>query len=428
MFRYSPAGELQGTYRRAEGMPPTVLEGATVFDGVGWVADAVLVVEDGMVTRLGRRGLVERPSGSQRVDLEGRWLIPGLVDCRAFVVGRGPEEVPGPPSARFTHEGPILAHRGTQDAHRMLSGGITAVAQLGGGDVEYVAGLRDAVRSGLIAGPTILSAGRPLSSMGDAVEAPDLRDGPAGPLPGTGMRRRRSPALATVGRSPEALRKAVRRGFVDGADLVMLWLTAESPSEELTLGAAELAAATHEAQRVGARVACQATGNRPAKAAVRAGVDLLVLGPADPDDELVTLLAEGRTAWAPSLAARADGTGRRLRAAVRAVQQRGGRVVIGTGWRREAPVPFAAEVAALLGIDIPAPAVLAAATSGGAVALGLASGALAAGQPANIVALEVDPCSVPEALGSPGAAAFILHTVPGRRLTPLQSILGVRSA
>ena len=427
MFRYSPSGELKGRYSRAEGLPPTVLEGAALFDGAGWISDAVLVVEDGAVAALGGRGQVRGPSGARRVDLAGHWLMPGLVDCRAFVIGEAPADPAGPQSARFKQEGPILAHRGVQDAHRMLSGGITAVAQLGGGDPEYVSGLRESVRTGLIAGPTVLSAGRPLSPTAAPDSLQDLRDGTGEPLPGTGMRRRPSRQIAAVA-TPDGLRKAVRRSFVDGADLVLLLLTSETPSEELALSASELAAATHEAQRVGGRVACQATGNRPAKAALRAGVDLLVLGPPDPDDELIGLLAEGRTAWAPSLAGRADGAGPRLGAAVRTVQQRGGRIVIGTGWRREAPVTFAAEIRALLDAGIPAPAVLASATFGGAVALGLASGPLAPGSPANVIALDVDPRVAPEAIGEPGRASFILHTVPGRPLTPLQTILGVKSA
>ena len=426
MFRYSPSGELRGRYSRAEGLPPTVLEGAAIFDGAAWISDGVLVVEDGTVAALGGRGQVQRPSGSRQVDLAGHWLMPGLVDCRAFVVGAAPAEPARPQSARFKQEGPVLAHRAVQDAHRMLSGGITAVAQLGGGDAEYLLGLRESVRTGLIAGPAILSAGRPLSPTAAVESLHDLRDGTGEPLPGTGMRRRPSRQIAAVA-TPDGLRKAVRRTFVDGADLVMLLLTPETPSEDLVLSPAELAAATHEAQRVGGRVACQATGNRPAKAAVRAGVDLLVLGPADPDDELVGLLAEGRTAWSPSLAGRA-GAGPRLRAAVRTVQQRGGRIVIGTGWRREAPVTFAAEVRALLDAGIPAPAVLASATSGGAVALGLASGPLAPGSPANVIAIDVDPRVAPDALGEPGRASFILHAVRGRPLTPLQTILGVRSA
>lgn len=427
MFRYSPSGELKGRYSRAEGLPPTILEGAALFDGTAWISDAVLVVEDGVVTGLGGRGQVQRPGGARRVDLAGRWLMPGLVDCRAFVIGATPHEPARPQSSRFKQEGPILAHRGVQDAHRMLSGGITGVAQLGGGDPEYVSGLRESVRTGLIAGPTILSAGRPLSPMAAPDPLHDLRDGRSQPLPGTGMRRRPSRQIAPVA-TPDGLRKAVRRTFVDGADLVLLLLTPGTPSEELTLSPAELAAAAHEAQRVGGRVACQATGNRPAKAAVRAGVDLLVLGPPDPDDELVGLLAEGRTAWAPSLAARADGAGPRLGAAVRTVQQRGGKIVIGTGWCRAASVTFAAEVRALLSAGLPAPAVLASATIGGAAALGLASGPLAPGSPANVIALDVDPRLAPDALGEPGRASLILHTVPGRPLTPLQTILGVKSA
>jgi len=429
VFRYSPTGALKGTYFRAESLPPTILEGAALFDGRTWIEDAAIVVENGTVTALGPRNNVARPRDARAIPLEGRWLMPGLIDCRSFPVGRPPDEVARPQSARFKTSGPILAHRGVQDAHRMLSGGIIGLAQLGGGDVEYVAGLRDAVRTALIAAPTILNAGLPLSPVAGGIEAwHEPGDDPDRRLPGTGMMRRPSRHTARVAGTPDGMRKAIRRSFVDGADMVMLLLTGPEPSEQLAMSDRELAAAAHEAQRVGARVACQATGNLPSKAALRAGVDLLILGPDEPDEELVAMLRTGRTAWAPSLAGRPGGATKRLRAAVKEVGTRGGRVVVGTGWRREAPVAFAAEIAALLSAGLPVGTVLEATSTGGAAALGLANGPLALGERANLVAFDFDPRSAPDALGEAGRASFILHVVPGRRLTPLQSILGVKAA
>lgn len=427
MFRYSPSGILKDIYIRSDAVGPTVLEGATFFDGGDWIEDAAVIVEAATVRSIGPRKTIERPKGARAVSLEGRWLIPGLVDCRSHPVGRPPDEVPRPQSTRFKTSGPILAHRAVREANRMLGTGITALAQLGGGDVEYVHGLRDAVRAGLLAAPTVVSAGTPLSPIAGGIEAwaepgldPDRR------LPGTGMLRRPSRQSATVAGTPDGWRKAIRRNFVDGADMVMLLLTGTAESEELAASEAELAAATHEAQRVGASVACQATGSRPAKAAVRAGVDLLVLGPTQPDDELISLLSSGRTAWAPGLAEREAGPA--LRAAVKRVSDAGGRVVVGTGWRPERPVGFGAEVAMLLSAGLDPGDAIAAATIGGGEAIGLIRGRVSAGARADLVALDFDPRRSPEGLGEAANVKLIVHAVPLRRLTPLQSILGVRAA
>jgi imidazolonepropionase-like amidohydrolase len=400
-----------------------VFEGGTLFDGENWIADAAVVIQAGVVIQVGPRKTTESPAGARRVSLGGRWITPGLVDCRAFVVGRAPDEVPRPQARRFKTAGPVLAHRGVHDAHRMLSGGITGLAQLGDGDVEYVEGLRDAIRIGLIAGPTIVSAGRALSPIGGGIEAMHERgDDPERRLPGTGMFQPSSRQNATVATAPDNFRKQIRQSFVDGADMVMLLLTGPESTEKLAMSDEELATVTDEAQRVGARVACQALGNTPAKAAIRAGVDLLVLGPAQPDADLVSLLAKGRTAWAPGLAGRPDGDGKALRTAVKDVHAQGGRLVIGTGWRRERPVPFANELAAIMASGVSVADALTIATVGGGATLGLVRGRLAKGEPANFVAFDFDPRVHPEAMGEPATARLIVHSVPARRFTPLRVV------
>src|SRR5687767_851090 len=198
-----------------------VLAGATLFVGQDWRADTTLVIENGVISQVGSSASIQPPASARTLDLSGKWLVPGLVDCRAFPVGRPPDEVARPQSSRFKTSGPILAHRGVADAHRMLSGGITAVAQLGGGDVEYTAGLREAVRTGLIAAPILVNAGTALSPVAGGVEAwQEPATNPDARLPGTGMMRRPSRHTAVVAGTPDGIRKAVRRNFVEGADMV----------------------------------------------------------------------------------------------------------------------------------------------------------------------------------------------------------------
>ena len=56
------------------------LIGARIFDGADWHDDAVLIVSDGLVEAIARRGAV--PSGVEVVDLGGGILAPGFIDLQ----------------------------------------------------------------------------------------------------------------------------------------------------------------------------------------------------------------------------------------------------------------------------------------------------------------------------------------------------------
>ena len=58
---------------------PTLFRGGRIFDGRRFVAETDLRVADGRIVELG--GRLPVLLGEQVVDLAGRWLLPGLVDC-----------------------------------------------------------------------------------------------------------------------------------------------------------------------------------------------------------------------------------------------------------------------------------------------------------------------------------------------------------
>ena len=47
------------------------------------IADGTLVVEDGIITRLGDAREVVIPEGCEVIDAQGQALLPGLVDCHS---------------------------------------------------------------------------------------------------------------------------------------------------------------------------------------------------------------------------------------------------------------------------------------------------------------------------------------------------------
>ncbi len=67
----------------------TALVGARIWDGTGAAAipDGLMLVRDGRVTYVGSRGDVPVPDGATVVNLNGRTIIPGLINTHGHVGG-----------------------------------------------------------------------------------------------------------------------------------------------------------------------------------------------------------------------------------------------------------------------------------------------------------------------------------------------------
>ncbi|MDR3637298.1 MAG: amidohydrolase family protein [Isosphaeraceae bacterium] len=66
--------------------PAQVYRGATVLTvAKGEIADADLVIKEGKIVAVGKRGDVEVPDGAAIVDLKGKTIIPGLVDTHSHI-------------------------------------------------------------------------------------------------------------------------------------------------------------------------------------------------------------------------------------------------------------------------------------------------------------------------------------------------------
>ncbi len=118
----------------------TLLQGATVIDGTGAdPAAADLAIQDGRIVDVGT-GL----DGDRAIDLTGRWLLPGMIDCHTHVMASSINlmtVVNTPFSLQF--------YLGAQNLARTLAGGVTSVRDAGGADL----GVKTAVEQGLIIGP-----------------------------------------------------------------------------------------------------------------------------------------------------------------------------------------------------------------------------------------------------------------------------------
>ena len=65
----------------------TAYAGANVIDGTGGppILDGIIVVRNGRIEAIGRPDEVNVPRGATEIRLDGRWIIPGLVDGHAHV-------------------------------------------------------------------------------------------------------------------------------------------------------------------------------------------------------------------------------------------------------------------------------------------------------------------------------------------------------
>jgi imidazolonepropionase-like amidohydrolase len=132
------------------------LVGATLIDGAGGPAltDAAIVVRRGRIESVGTSAGFELPARTVRLDLTGRWIIPGLIDAHAHVE---PWALP-----------------------RYLGWGVTTVRDLHGA-LDSILRLRGQVNLGAVAGPRIYSAGAMIDGLPttypDAIGANNARDG-----------------------------------------------------------------------------------------------------------------------------------------------------------------------------------------------------------------------------------------------------------
>ena len=114
-----------------------------------------VLIEGGTVKEVSDRPVTS--TSATRIDLRGRTLMPGLIDCHIHVVLT---EV----NLRLLADVPLtlLAAKGSVAMRAMLHRGFTTLRDTGGADY----GIKAAVEQGLFEGPRLFIAGQPLSQTG----------------------------------------------------------------------------------------------------------------------------------------------------------------------------------------------------------------------------------------------------------------------
>jgi imidazolonepropionase-like amidohydrolase len=274
----------------AAGLPAVRLIHCRVIDGLGRPP-----IEDGFVALEGKRiaatgPMSARPRGGDvpSIDLEGRAVLPGLIDCHAHLVYSGfrsLEEVD-----RCTIE--TAAINAVLNARKVLEAGYTTVRDVG--TIANVAvAVRDAIAEGKVPGPRVVASGQilsPTAGLGDTL--PPHWERKAG-------------GLGVLVDGVDAVRKTVRLQIRNGVDNIKLaasgvevgpyahtWMT--------TFSEAEVHAAVEEAHRWGRTVAIHAQSYDSVKYALRAGVDTVEHG-TRMDDEAIELFKASPAILVPTL-------------------------------------------------------------------------------------------------------------------------------
>lgn len=226
-----------------------VLSGARIIDGTGAepVRGRSVVVEKGVITAVVEDARAPRGNG---VDLAGHTLLPGLINCHVHLCF-GAEADP----VRPLREEPLAltAIKALLRARETARAGVTTVRDLGGREYVEIA-LRRAIQEGLVDGPRIVAAGRPVCMTG-----------------GHGH------WLGREADGPDDARKAVREQLKAGADVIKIIATGgvmtpgvEPGSPQLTLE--EMRAAIEEARKAGRRTAAHAMASSGISDAIAAGI------------------------------------------------------------------------------------------------------------------------------------------------------------
>lgn len=270
--------------------PQTAIVGATVIhperEGPAAVApDTTVIISGDRIQAVGPSKTTPVPKGARVIQGKGKWVIPGLIDSHVHFFQSGnlytrPDVVDLNKWAPYVREVARNKARLPATFKVWLASGVTGVADVGGPfwnfEVREAAGKTPAAPRVVVAGPLISMVDRPQLDLGD-------------------------PPIIKI-TSPEAARVLVERELQRKPDYIKVWFI-HGPKDDLAAQEAIVKAAGDAAHRAGIPLAVHATELEVAKAALRAGADLLVHSVWDKpvDEEFLALAGKNRALYTPTL-------------------------------------------------------------------------------------------------------------------------------
>jgi imidazolonepropionase-like amidohydrolase len=266
----------------------TALIGATALVGPGLdpLHDSAILLRGQRIEAVGRAGSVTIPASAFRVDLSGRYVMPGLIDSHVHFFQSGslytrPDAIDLRSVRPYTDE-LAWVHANLSDTFaRYLRAGITSVVDVGGPfwnyDVRQQAGQTNVSPRVMVAGPLISSVERSILDPNN------------------------DPPIVRID-SVDAAKNLIDRQIAAQTDFVKFWwiVTPEHPAQAFRPIAEPAIAYAHSR---GARVVIHATQLETARLAVESGTDVLAhsVFDADVDDAFLELVRSRKVIYCPTL-------------------------------------------------------------------------------------------------------------------------------
>ncbi|WP_342596196.1 amidohydrolase family protein [Salinicola lusitanus] len=244
--------------------PAVLFRNASLVDGSSPQprAGVHVLVEGDRITQVSDSP-IEAPRDARVIDLEGRTLMPGLIDCHVHVIATTADL-----GANALLPDALVAARATPIMEGMLMRGFTTVRDVGGAD----RGIQQAVAEGLFVGPRLVICGKALSQTGghnDYRGFYDERDDQ--------YQTRRLGSMGRICDGVESVRRAVRQEIKAGAQFIKVMANGgvSSPSDPidfLSFSVDELKTIVEEASNAQTYVSAHLYTDEAIRRAVEAGV------------------------------------------------------------------------------------------------------------------------------------------------------------
>jgi imidazolonepropionase-like amidohydrolase len=268
-----------------------ILTQATVIVGDGTsLADAHVVVDDDRITAVGPGSFVDVAPQDRVVDLGGRVVMPGMVNCHFHATYHNLGSVPAP----FGLEEPMALQtvRAVNSLGLLVNSGFTSAVSAGA-PFAIDASMKVAIEKGLVPGPRLVPCSRDVSTTGHAGD----RSYPSHWQVG---------ALGAIRPSdgPDDFRRSVRAEIKEGAEMIKMFVTGGhgtiGPREQLEMTREEMAAGIEAAHLRGVKVRGHIANREAIMMALDLDIDIIDHGDGL-DGECIERLVESGTPLVPSM-------------------------------------------------------------------------------------------------------------------------------
>jgi imidazolonepropionase-like amidohydrolase len=247
------------------------IKGTQLIDGTGNqpIHNALVLVDDGRITAVGREPDLGIPDGAEVIDLGGQTILPGLVDPHTHMtINPGKRGLLGQLEG-LAEPDALQGARATHNLRIDFLSGITTqrvIAEVNWNDLA----VRRAIEDGWIPGPRLLCATRGITSSHGHGAPSWMFDG------------------------PNEIRKAVRDNLQHGADFIKILVLDRTPTAA-SYSAEEIKVAVDEAHRAGKLITAHASA-RPdtsLRLCLAAGVDSVEHAIPQNDEQIELYLQSG---------------------------------------------------------------------------------------------------------------------------------------